>query len=421
MDDSATSELDLDPHVERWNAMREVAPQSFADVRCRMILEGCKWDPQVGDVSTLSPFPLIIPAGVAQTLGQMAERLTAEARGAEQALLNRPECLRVLGLPRPVQRALGGQEEPTPAPARVIRYDFHPTTEGWRISEANADVPGGYTEASLFPRLMSEHCRGAWPGGDPAAALADAVIASIGEPGRVGLLAAAGHMEDHQVVAFLAGVLRDRGCTTEQTHPCQLTWAGGTAVLHEPEGTIHRFDALVRFYQGEWLARWPVGQGWPNFFRGGRTPVCNPGTALLLESKRFPLLWDRLGLELPTWRKLLPPTRDPMRVAWRPRPGWVLKTALCNTGDTVALGDDAGRRAWSRAARVARWQPGFWVAQRRFESLAIPTPCGPLYPCLGVYTVNGRAAGIYGRMAPRRLIDYAALEVAVLVEHDPVG
>jgi hypothetical protein len=242
----------------------------------------------------------------------------------------------------------------------------------------------------------------------------------MGGPGRVGLLAAAGHMEDHQVVAFLARTLRDRGCTTERAHPCQLTWDGGTAVLNGPGGTVRQFDALVRFYQGEWLARWPVGQGWPKFFRAGRTPVCNPGTAILLESKRFPLVWGRLGMELPTWRRLLPSTRDPVKVAWGPRPGWVLKTALCNTGDTVALGDDTDRRAWRRAAWSARSQPGSWVAQRRFESISIPTPCGRLYPCLGVYTVNGRAAGIYGRMAPRPLIDYAALDVAVLVDHDQV-
>ena len=97
-------------------------------------------------------------------------------------------------------------------------------------------------------------------------------------------------------------------------------------------------------------------------------------------------------------------------------PGCVLKTALCNTGDSVAFGDDPDRLRRSRAAWSARLQPGNWVAQHRFETLSIPTPRGPLYPCLGVYTINGRAAGIYCRMAPRPLIDYAALEVAVLLD-----
>ena len=38
-----------------------------------------------------------------------------------------------------------------------------------------------------------------------------------------------------------------------------------------------------------------------------------------------------------------------------------------------------------------------------------------MYPCLGVYTIDGRAAGIYGRIAPKPFIDYAAVDVAVLV------
>jgi hypothetical protein len=413
--------LDLDPRVERWDAMREIDPVSFAGIRCRMILEGCKWDPQVGDVATLASFPLVLPTRVARTLGHLAERLTSEASGAELVLVDHPECLEVLGLPRPIRRVLGAPGEPTPAAARVIRYDFHPTPAGWRISEANADVPGGYTESSWFPRLMAEHCPGARPAGDPAEALADALIGAMGGPGRVGLLAATGHMEDHQVIAFLAGVLRARGCATVRTHPCQITWDDGSALVAGPGGNRGALDVLVRFYQGEWLAGWPIRHGWPKFFRGGRTPVCNPGTALMLESKRFPLVWDRLGLELPTWRRLMPPTRDPGRPAWRFGPGWVLKMAFCNTGDTVALGDDPDRHRRRRAAWSARLRPGQWVAQHRFQTLPIPTPRGPLYPCLGVYTINGRAAGIYCRMAPRPLIDFAALEVAVLLDRNDAG
>ena len=54
------------------------------------------------------------------------------------------------------------------ATAAREQYDFHPTWDGLRISEANADVPGGYTESSLFPRLMADHCPGTQPAGDPA-------------------------------------------------------------------------------------------------------------------------------------------------------------------------------------------------------------------------------------------------------------
>jgi hypothetical protein len=44
-----------------------------------------------------------------------------------------------------------------------------------------------------------------------------------------------------------------------------------------------------------------------------------------------------------------------------------------------------------------------------------------MYPCLGAYTVDGRAAGLFGRMASRPLIDLAAIEVAVLRDADESG
>ncbi|MFI5457055.1 MAG: hypothetical protein ACHRXM_16540 [Isosphaerales bacterium] len=114
-----------DVQVEAWDAMREIDPKSFGDVRCRMVLEGCKWDPQVGDVATLATFPLILPAAAARSLAILAERLTAEALEAERAVLEQPECLKLLGLPRAVRRVLSTRVQPTAAAARVIRYDFH--------------------------------------------------------------------------------------------------------------------------------------------------------------------------------------------------------------------------------------------------------------------------------------------------------
>jgi hypothetical protein len=263
---------------------------------------------------------------------------------------------------------------------------------------------------------MAEHFPGTRPAGDPAGALADAFITAMGRPGLVGLLSATGYMEDHQVVAFLARVLAQRGYATVRAHPRQVIWNQGYAAVVDATRTLRPLDALVRFYQGEWLADWPVRQGWPCFFRGGTTPVCNPGTALVIESKRFPLIWDQLGQELPTWHALLPQSVDPRRLGRRISHGWVLKTAFCNTGDTVVFSDDRTRPSWHRAARDAWLWPGQWVAQRRFECLSIPTPRGPMYPCLGVYTINGRAAGLYCRMASRPFIDYAATEVAVLLD-----
>src|SRR5258708_2545438 len=78
----------------------------------------------------------------------------------------------------------------------------------------------------------------------------------------------------------------------------------------------------------------------------GRTPVANPGSALVIESKRFPLTWPALLTPLPTWRALLPETRDPRAAPWHHDDRWLLKTAICNTGDTVSIRSRMTDRQW---------------------------------------------------------------------------
>jgi hypothetical protein len=375
-------------------AGKPIDPEAFEEIRRRAILECCKWDPQVGDVGTLAPFPLILRGDEWSRLAGWAERMSAEALEAERELLEDADDL---GLPRALRRVFRRGGDPTPAAGRVVRYDFHPTRGGWAVSEANTDVPGGFTESSAFTAMVAARFPHLRPAGDPAAAWAD-VLARAGREAT--LLSAPGYMEDFQVVSYLASMLRARGCEARLAGPRDFDW---------------RADVVVRFYQAEWLTGMPRRTEWPRFFFGGRTPVANPGTAVLIESKRFPLAWGRLRASLPTWRALVPETRDPREAPWREDDGWILKTAFCNTGDTVSARSLLPADKWRAVEREVARRPEEWVAQRRFEPLAVDTPTGPLYPCLGVYTVDGRAAGLYGRVSPRPVIDFEAVDIAVLV------
>jgi hypothetical protein len=136
---------------------------------------------------------------------------------------------------------------------------------------------------------------------------------------------------------------------------------------------------------------------------------------MLTQSKRFPLTWRFLATELPTWRRLLPETRDPTFVHASRARGWVLKPAFGHEGDRVAIDgamDAVEREAlWSSARR----RPWRWAAQRRFRALAIATPDGPRFPALGVYVVGGRACGLYGRLAATPRIDSTSRDVVILV------
>jgi hypothetical protein len=328
---------------------------------------------------------------------------------AERELLNRPDLHTRLGLPRGLRKVLrrAGEKGATPCAARVLRFDFHWTDSGWKISEVNSDVPGGFAEASELPVLMSEHFPGTRPAGHPGLAWANAIAASRANACPVTLLSAVGYMEDRQVLAYLGQLLRRLGVASIWAEPKQLVWLNGIAHLdNQPLASI------VRFYQAEWINAMKMSE----FFVGGKTPVCNPGTAALSESKRFPLVWDELDSALSTWRLLLPETRDPRIAPWQKDESWLVKSAMCNTGDTVAIRSLMNNKDWNRVRRAIWFQPGNWIAQRRFVALPLPSPVGPIYPCIGVYTINSQVAGVYSRYSSKPLIDFSAVDVAVLIE-----
>jgi hypothetical protein len=126
-----------------WLEIAPVDPCAFEEIRREAIFACCKWDPQVEDVSTLSPLPIVPKKEVWNELRRWAERLAGELAAAEDEILARPQLHKALGLPRAVLSALKEAKclglMPHP---RLVRFDFHYTTSGWKISEANTDVPG---------------------------------------------------------------------------------------------------------------------------------------------------------------------------------------------------------------------------------------------------------------------------------------
>ena len=399
-----------------WTCGRPLSADCYARVLRRAIFDCCKWHTQVEDRPVLCPFPLVLDADTWEQLARLAEDLAREALAAERELLRRPDLHDRLGLPRALRRCLrrAAALGPTPGGARVMRFDFHPTAGGWRISEANTDVAGGFIEAGGVTRLVAACYPDCRPAGDPAGALADAIRDGVGAGARVGLMHLTVYTEDRQIMLYLARRLEERGVSACLFSPGQVRWAEGRAGVAS-DGYGGPVDLVVRFFPADWLPRLPAATGWEAFLAGGRTPVCNPAYAVLTQSKRFPLTWDRLDTRLPAWRALLPETRSPRDVAGWLEEDWVLKPALGHEGLDVGIKGVTRPADWRRIRRTASWFPGAWAAQARFEVPALPTPDGPLYPCLGVYVIEGRAAGAYGRMGVRPLIDDRSREIAVLV------
>ena len=384
-------------------------------VRRRAIFDCCKWDPQVEDVCTIADVPLVLEAAAWQELVGSAEALAREVAAAEDELRGRPELHSHLGLPRGVVRALKRTSVAGARPiVRIVRFDFHQTSDGWRISEANTDVPGGLNEASGLPRLMAPYFPGTRPVGDVAGAYADAIVTATRPDARVALVHATAYTDDRQVLTYLARELTGRAARPALVSPAHLRWVNGRAsfAADSLEGEI---DAVLRFFPAEWMPDLPRGCNWPSFFGCTTTLLSNPATALLTQTKRFPLIWDELHTALPTWRALLPQTLDPRDRRCQDRDRWVLKPALGRVGEDIVMAGITGQKDADRIGRSVRKHPEHWVAQRRFDAMPVPIGGQPRYPGVGVYTVNGRAVGAYGRLADRPLIDARARDAAVLV------
>jgi hypothetical protein len=122
----------------------------------------------------------------------------------------------------------------------------------------------------------------------------------------------------------------------------------------------------------------------------------------------------------------------------------VLKPALGRVGERILIEEAISQRERRKIERSARWFPGSWIAQRRFASVplnpeyTIGPPgavrrdechellqsgepplsrdeSGKYHVCIGVFTVDGRCAGFYGRISPYARIDHRAVDIPVLV------
>jgi glutathionylspermidine synthase len=197
--------------------------ENAALIRKAMALNFCKWDPQVGDVATLAPFPLVLKEAHRKYLFRAAEQLTQELFAAEDEIAGNSQLLMQLSLPKKIRLLLSrlSPDQRAQRATRVMRFDFHFTAEGWKLSEVNSDVPGGFCESTAFTKLMANHFPQYKPTGEPAHVLTGK-IAKLGTQGqRIAFVAAPGLMEDQQVVAYLASCLRPLGWEAYLANPAK--------------------------------------------------------------------------------------------------------------------------------------------------------------------------------------------------------
>lgn len=406
-----------------YQALDPLPGPEFRQLYLEMIFEEHKLDPQIGDTQVLANFALTLEPAAWEYIRTQAEALAAEALAAEYEILQRPELHKELNIPSPIRNCWRRPEQThvgTSADVRLIRFDFHFTLQGWRISEGNIDTPGGWIEASGFTARMSRRYPDLSPAGDPVQSLAQTISTRLAPGETVGLIHASSYVEDRAMMMALQRRLEEAGLKGCLIDPTQLKWQEGQARF-DTNWDQSRAAYLVRFFPAEWLTNLPRSSRWQEYFQNCLVPATNPTSALLPQSKRFPLVWDRMKTPLSAWRRLMPETTDPRRVKNLQAEDWVLKPIFGRAGDGIAMRGVTPEKKWAETCREARRASNSWIAQRRFQTLPVRSGSQDWYPCIGVYTVGGRAAGIYGRISKTPLTDETAKEVAVLISNKEKG
>ena len=376
----------------------------YQNYRLDVMFEGYKWDLQAGEQGTISDAVVLLDRECMDYLAETAAALYHETVSMERAIRNRPDLALHMGISERMADALCGCIYNPNKHIRMMRFDFHPTTNGWQISEVNSDVPAGYPEASILPELAARYFESYEPCSNFSNILA-ARFTELAPPGStIAYLHDTHTVEDYQVLRFMGDLLEQRGFNSMYADPSHLKWENGKAV---------NIGAIMRYYPIEWL-EFHKDTDW-RCFRNAETPSCNHPIALLTQSKRLPLVWNDLDVAIPYWRRLLPKTE--CTTALGKTDGWILKPAFGRVGEGINIPNTISNEENQDIRKAASEHPLQWVAQEMFKSV----PVDGLHLNLGVFVVDGQFAGLYGRASKSPRIDTEASEIPALVKKETWG
>jgi uncharacterized circularly permuted ATP-grasp superfamily protein len=156
-----------------------------------------------------------------------------------------------------------------------------------------------------------------------------------------------------------------------------------------------------------------------------------PLDQLIIQNKKIAAFWHAYRpwfttAEQALIQRYVPYTRcfEPRQVrSYRQeRESIVLKKIEGRQGEEVLVGGLIPPEEWAEVvAAIAAHEPGAWTVQDRVDIRPIPFPHPQtgqrewMFPCLGVYVVQGAVGGFYTRLSRTPKTNYQALNVATLV------
>lgn len=395
-----------------------IPKDKYDDYKVDLMFDCYKWDPQFLDNNTVAKHALVITEEEHEELKRLTEAIDKETITSEEFLNNNLKFAKDLALPRKIHKELKRMKNYNKDKnIRLMRYDFHPTIENkWAVSEVNSDVPGGFAEASLMPKLaikiLNEEKYRSINFGD---ILAGAIAKKVKPNGRIMMVHCTSYSDDRQVMQYLGDKLEGMGFNIIYGAADHLRFKENVAIsiLDGNEGKI---DGIFRFTPLEWLKDIKP-KHWEGYF-DTITPSCNHPVAIFAQTKRFPLIWNKLekeGINLSTWRELLPETISVKDA--KNKEGYIYKPACGRVGEKISIKEACMGDEYKQILADVRKHPKQYLAQKRFNSKPVIDEAGEeFHVCLGSYTVDGNHAGYYARVSRLPRIDSNAADIPVLIE-----
>lgn len=395
-----------------------IPEEKYDEYRLNLIFDCYKWDPQFLDHNTVAKYALVLTEEEHKKLQEFTEKLDKETRLAEVLINNNLNIAKPLALPRSVKKEISNMKNYEPDKhIRLMRYDFHPTVEGkWAVSEVNSDVPGGFAESSLMPmaalEVLGQEDLYFKSFGDE---IVKAIMRKVKAGGRIMLVHCTSYSDDRQVMQFLGDRLKTEGFQVIYGAADHIRFINKEAysILDGSEGKL---DGIFRFTPLEWLTEMRPKR-WQGYF-DTVTPSCNHPVAMFAQTKRFPLIWDKIeemGVDLSTWRKLLPHTIEVKDL--KGKEGYIYKPACGRVGEKISIKEACSSDEYKKILADVKKHPKEYLAQKKFISAPLIGENGQeFHVCLGSYAVDGVHAGYYARISESPRIDSNAADIPVLIK-----
>ena len=133
----------------------KIPEDRYYEYKIQAMFDCYKWDPQFCDSNTLSKHILILTQKENEEIIKLTKSLDKETRLAEEYLNQNRKLAKKLALPKQILEQIPNmQTYDKTQNIRLMRYDFHPSTDNhWVVTEVNSDCPGGFAESSLLPDI----------------------------------------------------------------------------------------------------------------------------------------------------------------------------------------------------------------------------------------------------------------------------